>query len=130
MARTVVPVSTSTPWAASSACTRAPSSWVDGGQHLGQLLDLGDLEPADGQRVGHLQADVPGADDDRAGRGGLLQGAHDGEGVAHRVQQVHAVTGRAHRAGRPAIGGPDRDGAGADDELVVAEQFLAAVGGR
>ena len=66
---------------------------VDGGQHLGQLLHLGHLEPADGQRVGHLQADVPGADDDRAGRRGLLQGPHDGEGVAHRVQQVHPVAG-------------------------------------
>ena len=42
---------------------------VDGGQHLGQLLDLGDGQAPGGQRVGHLQADVPGADDDRAGRG-------------------------------------------------------------
>ena len=99
---------------------------VDGGQYLGELFHLGDGQPADGQGVGHFQADVPGADDDRAGRGGLLQGVHDGEGVAHRVQQVHPV-GRAQgaRPGQAADRGPDRDRAGADDELVVAEQFLA-----
>ena len=41
---------------------------INRGQHLGQLLHLRHLEPADGQRVRHLQADVPGADDHRAGR--------------------------------------------------------------
>src|SRR6516225_4270671 len=103
---------------------------VDGGQHLGQLLHLGHLQPADGQRVGHFQADVPGADDDRAGRGGLLQGGHDGEGVAHRVQQVHPVI-RAEPAGagQPGDRGADRDRAGTDDELVIAEYFLAAARG-
>ena len=102
---------------------------VDGGQDLGQLFHLGDGQPADGQGVGHLQADVPGADDDRAGRGGLLQGRHDGERVAHRVQQVHPVArAQGLRARQAADRGPDRDRAGADDELVVAEQFLAAVG--
>ena len=101
---------------------------VDGGQHLGQLFHLGDVQAADGQRVGHFQADVPGADDDRAGRGGFLEGAHDGEGVAHRVQQVHAVAGaEGVRAGQAGDRRADRDGAGADDELVVAEQFLAAL---
>ena len=101
---------------------------VDGGQDLGELFHLGHGQAADGQGVGHFQADVPGADDDRAGRGGLFQGRHDGEGVAHRVQQVHAVAG-PERAGPGQAGdrGPDRDGAGTDDELVVAEQFLAAV---
>jgi hypothetical protein len=59
---------------------------VDGGQYLGQLLHLGDPQAADGQGVGHFQADVSGADDDRAGRRSLLQGGHDGERVAHRVQ--------------------------------------------
>ena len=40
-----------------------------------------------------------------AGRG-LLQGAHDGEGVAHRVQQVHAVIGaEGAGSGQAAIGG-------------------------
>ena len=33
---------------------------VDRGQYLGQLFDLGDRQPADGEGVGHFQADVPG----------------------------------------------------------------------
>ena len=103
---------------------------VNRGQHLGQLLHLRHLEPADGQRVRHLQADVPGADDDRAGRGGLLQGGHDGERVAHRVQQVDPVGGaEGGRSGHPADRGPDRDRARAHDQLVVAQHFLPAVGG-
>ena len=64
------------------------------------------------------------------GRGGLLQGRHDGEGVAHRVQQVHPLGGaQGTGPGQAADRGPDRDRAGADDELVVAEQFLAPAGG-
>ena len=103
---------------------------VDGGQHFAELFHLGDAQAADGQCVGHFQADVPGADDDRAGRGGLLEGAHDGEGVAHRVQQVHPVGGaEGIRAGQAGDGRADRDGAGADDELVIAEYLLAALGG-
>ena len=38
---------------------------VDGGQHLGELLDLGDREPAGRERLGHLEPDVAGADDHR-----------------------------------------------------------------
>ena len=104
---------------------------VDGGQHLGELFHLGDAQAADGQGVGHFQADVPGADDDRAGRCGFLEGAHDGEGVAYGVQQVHPVDGaEGVGAGQAGDGRADRDGAGADDELVVAEHLLlAAVGG-
>ena len=103
---------------------------VDGGQHLGQLLQLGHPKSADGQRVGHLQADVPATDDDRAGRGGLLQGGHDGERVAHRVQQVHPVGGaQGARPSQAADRGADRDRAGPDDELVIAQQFLAAASG-
>ena len=98
---------------------------VDGGQHLGQLLDLGDGQAPGGQRVGHLQADVPGADDDRAGRGCLGQGAHEREGVAHRVQQVHPV-GRPQR-GEPGDRRADRDRAGPDDQLVVGDQVLGPV---
>jgi hypothetical protein len=41
---------------------------IDGGQHVRQLLQLDDGQAAAGQRVGHLQADVPGADDQGAGR--------------------------------------------------------------
>ena len=100
---------------------------VDGGQYLGQLLHLGDRQAADRQGVGHFQADVPGADDDRAARGGGFQGAHDREGVAHRVQQVHPI-GRAQGI-QATDRGPDRDRAGADDQLVVAEQFIGSPGG-
>ena len=64
-----------------------------------------------------------------AGRG-LLQGLHDGEGVAHRVQQVHPLGGaQGTRTRQAADGGPDRDRAGTDDQLVVAEQILLAAGG-
>ena len=38
---------------------------IDGGKHLGELLDLGDGEPAGRERLGHLEADVAGADDHR-----------------------------------------------------------------
>ena len=125
--RTVVPVSTSTPWLVSWSWTQGAEFGVDGGQDLGQLFHLGDGQPAGGERVGHLQADVAGADDHRDGRCSFLQGAHEGEGVAHRVQQVHAVGGA--ELVQAADRGPDRDGAGADDELVVADQLVGAAGG-
>ena len=38
---------------------------VDGGEHLGQLLDLGHGEAARDERLGHLESDVSGADDHR-----------------------------------------------------------------
>ena len=61
----------------------------------------------------------------------LLQGRHDRERVAHRVQQVHPVSGaQSAGPGQARDRGPDRDRSGADDELVVAEQFLPAVGRR
>src|SRR4029077_16096900 len=97
---------------------------------LGLLFPLGDAQAADGQGVGHFQADVPGADDDRAGRCGFLEDAHDGEGVAHGVQQVHPVDGaEGGGAGQAGDGRAERGGGGTDDELVVAEHLLAAVGG-
>ena len=41
---------------------------------------------------------------------------------------MHPVGGAERiRAGEPVDRRPDRDGAGADDELVVADQLLAAV---
>ena len=81
---------------------------VDGGQHLGELLELGHPQSPGGQRVGHLQADVARADDDRAAGRGVLQGAHDGEGVVHRVQKVHPVGGARVRPGRRWAAGPAR----------------------
>ena len=44
----------------------------------------------------------------------------EGEGVAHGVQDVHTIQVKA------VDWGSDRDGAGADDQLVVAELTFAA----
>ena len=102
---------------------------VDGGQHLGQLFHLDDLEPAGGEGVSHFQADIAGTDDYCAGRAGLLKRAHQRERIAHRVQQVHPVGGAQDvRIVQAADGRPDRHRASANDELVVAEHFLGAVG--
>ena len=38
---------------------------IDGGQHFGQHLDLGDADAAGGESFGHLEADVSRADDER-----------------------------------------------------------------
>ena len=38
---------------------------VDGGENLGQHLDLGDLQSASSESFGHLEPDVSGADDQR-----------------------------------------------------------------
>ena len=101
---------------------------VDGGQHLGKLLDLGDRQAAGGQRLGHLQPDVARPHDDRAGGRGLLQGAHDREGVVHRVQQVHPVGGaEAVQAGD---GRARRHRARPDDQLVVGDHVLGPVQAR
>ena len=79
---------------------------IDGGEDLGELFELGDREPAHRQGLGHFEADVPGADDDRGVRVDLFQGGHHGEGVAHRVQQVHALAGsEGGGSARPPIGG-------------------------
>ena len=87
------------------------------------------MNAAGGEGFRHLQADVAGADDDRGGGVALLQGVHDGEGVAHRVQQVHPVGG-AERVGaaEPANGWAGTDGAGAHDQRVVG-QLLWGAGG-
>ena len=77
------------------------------------------MQAAGGEGVGHLQADVPRADDDRGGWCLVFKGAHDGERVTHRVQQVHAVI-RAQGV-QAADRGADRDRASADDQLVVGE---------
>ena len=102
---------------------------VDGGQNFGQGFDLGDVDAAGGQGFSHLQADVAGTDDHRGGGVALLQGVHDGEGVAHGVQQVHPVGG-AERVGaaEPADGWAGTDGAGAHDQGVVG-QLLWGAGG-
>jgi hypothetical protein len=67
--------------------------WVEGREHFGAALQLGDLNAADGESFGHFEADVAGADDDRGARGALVEVAVEGEGVAHRVENVDAVVG-------------------------------------
>jgi hypothetical protein len=59
---------------------------VAGGQDLGQLLELRDLQTARGQRFGHLEPDIARADDHRLVHLGLLEASHQRERVAHRVQ--------------------------------------------
>ena len=102
---------------------------VHGGQHLGQHLHLADLQAPQGQTVGHLQTHVAGPHDQGAGRGALLQGPLQGEGVAHGVQQVHPV-GWAQSVGsvQPGDGRSDRQGAGAHHQPVIGQSLLAAVG--
>ena len=99
---------------------------VDRGQHLGQCLDLGDGDAAPGEGFGHLQTHVAGADDQ--GRPGLVpgQGAVEGEGVAHGVDDVHPVGGA--EPVEPVDRGQHRYRAGADDQGVVAQDMLGAVG--
>ena len=100
---TVVPVTTRTPWSAEFGGHERAELRVEGGQHLRQPFDHGHREPAGAPRLGHLQADVAGADDQRrAGRpGGEVVG--EGERVTHGVQQVHAITGP--RTSSPVMGG-------------------------
>ena len=64
---------------------------VDGGEHFEQLLDLGHGDAARDERLGHLEADLARADDDRPCHVVLLEGPHEGEGVSHRVQEVNAL---------------------------------------
>ncbi len=100
---------------------------VDGREHLGELLELGDGQPSGPQTLRHLEPDVARTHDHRTGRLVLLERAHQLEGVAHRVEQVHAV-GRAQRIGtdKALDGRPGRDGAGPDHELVVGDLVLDA----
>ncbi len=105
--RTVVPVSTSTPCAGQFGVDQGAECGVDGGQHLGQLFHLGDRQAAGGQGVGHFQADVPGADDDRGGRGGGLRGC-----ASPRRCRPSSAAGAPRRRGRARRGRPGRRSGG------------------
>jgi hypothetical protein len=95
---------------------------VHGGHGRRGLLDHGHLAPAAGEGLGHLQADVAGPHDQRparpAGRDGLL----DSEHVSHAVQDMHP--GQVQAGDRWARG----DRAGTDDQPVIADDVLVAVG--
>jgi hypothetical protein len=90
-------------------------------EHLRELLDHDHLQAAGGQGFGHLQADVPGADDDRCrSRRELADGVGEGERLRHGVQHVDAVLGS-----QPVEAG-DRGAAGVrpgrQEQPVVAER--------
>ena len=118
MALTAVPVSTVDAAGCQFGVHQGAELRVDGGQHLGQLLDLGHGQAAGGQRLGHLQADVPAPTITALAGPVSSRVRMTREGVVHRVQQVHPVR-RAQRV-EPGDRRADGDGARADDQLVVA----------
>ena len=98
---------------------------VEGGEHLGASLELGDGHAAGDEGFGHLQADIAGADDDRRGRLPRGEVVVEGEGVAHRVDHMHPIRrGERVEAGDAGVG---RKRTGADDELVVGDLLLGPV---
>ena len=127
MRLTVVLVLTSTPCVLQLGVDQRTQARIDGREHLGQLLELGDRQPTGRKALGHLEPDVARTHDHRTGRLVLLERAHQLEGVAHRVQQMHPV-GRTQRIGADQAfdGRPGRDGAGPDHELVVGDLVLDA----
>jgi hypothetical protein len=75
--------------------------------------------------LGHFQADVAAADDDRGPGLLLVECGGDRERVAHAVQQVHPVAGSEHV--QSGDGWTYRQRTGGHQQLVVAEHsFLAA----
>ena len=66
---------------------------IQGGQHLWQPFDLGDAGAADGECLGHLNTDAPGADDGCAVGSPLGESCHHSVCVVDRAQRVHPVTG-------------------------------------
>jgi hypothetical protein len=62
---------------------------VDGGEHLGESLDDGDVEVASREGIGDFAADIAGADDGDASSTGEL--FVDGEGLGHGVKCVDTV---------------------------------------
>ena len=126
IASTRVPQRTLTSWRWSSARTTAPSSGSTVGRTSGSCSTWVTARPQVRERLGHLEPDVAGTDDHRAPDLAVLEGAHQRERVAHRVQEMHAVA-RAE-AVEPADRRPDRHRAGPDDQRVVVDHLLAAVG--
>ena len=99
---------------------------IDRREHLGALLELSDRQPTGDERFGHLQADVAGSDDDCPRRRLLLERLHDREGVAHRVEKMHAVVRTETLGSAKTLElRPYRDGAGPDHERVVRQHLLS-----
>jgi hypothetical protein len=57
----------------------------------------------------------------------VLEGAHEREGVAHRVEEMHSLV-RAEVV-KPGDRRSDRQCAGANDQCVVLDGLLVTVGG-
>ena len=131
IAVTAVSVRTSTLLRCSSACTRLPSSLIHGRPHFRQASIWVTAHYAGDKNLGHLQADVAGADDGRCLRVSRGEGFHDDEGVAHGVQQVHAVR-RSQRVGASQADDwwPGADGAGTHDEGGVGQLLRDACASR
>ena len=98
---------------------------IDGRQHLGEHLHLGDGNASGGESFGHFEPDVASADDE-GGRGfDPIDAGGQGKGVAHGVQQMHSVV---DAEGVQAFDRwPHRHGAGPDDKLVVLDHRFTAV---
>ena len=90
---------------------------IDGGEDLGQHLDLRDGDTAGSQAFGHLKSDVAGADDQRGLRPDAVEAGGERERVAHRVQQVDPVldTQLVEAVDRRLHG----DGTSADDQPIA-----------
>mgnify|MGYP003651345140 CR=1 FL=1 len=98
---------------------------IESRQHLGPALQLDDPHTASAETLGHLEADVAGADDDRGPRVTLGEMGVQGEGVTHRVDDVNAVC-RPERP-EPHYAGVSRKRARADDQLVVRDLGFSAL---
>ena len=96
-------------------------------EDLRELLELRDLEATSGERFGHLEADVAGANDHGSLDVLSFERPHQRERVAHRVQQVHPVA-RAQSV-ESVDRWADRQCAGANNECVVLDELLLAVVG-
>jgi hypothetical protein len=90
--------------------------------HLRALLQERDLNLALHERLGQLQADVAGADDDRRPHLRAGQRVLELERVVHRVQQMHTRQVDARERW------PDRLGPCRDDETVLARPVSKLVG--
>ena len=123
IAVTVTPFRTATPFRSSSSRTRAPSSGSTVGRTFGSCSTTVTASPRVRKASAISSADVPGADDDRA-LGPPRQRFVQREAVADRVQlkDTLAIETRNRRT--------DRFGSRRDEQLVVAELVLPAVGIR
>ena len=92
---------------------------VGDAHHLRQALHQHDVRAAPADRLGHLETDVAGADDERGAAPGL-------QGRDHAVHVLHVAQGQHARVVDPGHGRPQRLRAGAEHQRVVGVAVLAA----